>query len=72
MDDLSFFTNDELIAELLRRKTFVGVVIHDKSNKEWTEDFVFTYNSDVVSREDVYNIVGSVTEHITISDGDVE
>lgn len=70
MDALCFYTNEELIQELTSRKTFVGVVIHDQSNKEWTEDFVFTYNSDVVSREDVHNIVGTVAEHISITGGE--
>ena len=28
--DLAFFTTDELIEEILRRKTFLGVVVHSE------------------------------------------
>jgi len=31
--ELSFVTNEELIAELMRRQTFLGVVVH--SEAEW-------------------------------------
>jgi len=30
--ELSFVTNEELIAELMRRKTFLGVVVHSESD----------------------------------------
>lgn len=33
-DDLAFHTNEELIAELLKRKTFAGVVIRPKGSVE--------------------------------------
>jgi hypothetical protein len=34
--DLAFVTNQELIAELMRRKTFLGVVVH--SETDWKQD----------------------------------
>lgn len=33
-DDLAFYTNEELISELLKRKTFAGVVIRPKGSVE--------------------------------------
>jgi hypothetical protein len=34
--ELSFVTNEELIAELMRRQTFLGVVVH--SEADWKHD----------------------------------
>lgn len=31
MDDLAFFTNEELIRELMSRKTFMGFIFHCKT-----------------------------------------
>jgi hypothetical protein len=42
--DLAFFTSQELIDELMRRKTFLGVVIHseeDLRNSNWSQEKVF-------------------------------
>ncbi len=42
--DLAFFTTQELIDELMRRKTFLGVVVHSQDefrNAEWGEERVF-------------------------------
>ena len=37
-NDLEFFTSEELIAELMRRQTFLGVVIHADGDQRqpWT------------------------------------
>jgi hypothetical protein len=34
--ELTFATNEELIAELMRRQTFLGVVVH--SERDWKGD----------------------------------
>jgi hypothetical protein len=42
--DLAFFTSQELIDELMRRKTFLGVVIHSDQelrNSDWSQEKVF-------------------------------
>jgi hypothetical protein len=41
--DLELFTTQELIAELMRRKTFLGVVVHSESDFRagWSEEHLF-------------------------------
>jgi len=42
--DLAFFTAKELIDELMRRKTFLGVVVHSEQelrHPHWTGEKVF-------------------------------
>ncbi len=41
--ELTFFTTDELIAELMRRKTFLGVVVHaeDGLRGTWQGEKIF-------------------------------
>jgi hypothetical protein len=42
--ELELYTSQELIAELLRRKTFLGVVVHSKEEHkagEWNGEGVF-------------------------------
>lgn len=42
--DLAFFTTHELIAELMRRQTFYGVVVHadgDHKRDEWDAERTF-------------------------------
>jgi hypothetical protein len=42
--ELAFFTSAELIAELMRRKTFLGVVVQaesDAKSPEWNEYRIF-------------------------------
>jgi len=42
--DLAFFTAKELIDELMRRKTFLGVVVHSQQelrDPHWTGEKVF-------------------------------
>jgi len=34
--ELAFYTNEELISELMRRRTFLGVVVQSES--EWKDD----------------------------------
>jgi hypothetical protein len=42
--ELALFTTQELIDELVRRSTFLGVVVHaqdEHRQAEWTEDKIF-------------------------------
>ena len=42
--ELDFFTTKELVDELMRRKTFLGVVVHsgdDMKSKEWSGETTF-------------------------------
>ena len=43
--ELTFFTTQELIAELMRRRTFFGVVVHSeqelKQQEHWGEERTF-------------------------------
>ncbi len=44
MPELDFCTTDELIAELMRRQTFCGVVVHsaeDLKRDEWPSEQIF-------------------------------
>ncbi|MBX9678829.1 MAG: hypothetical protein K2X38_08685 [Gemmataceae bacterium] len=44
MSDLSFFSTQELIDELVSRKTFLGVIVHaeeEHRTKEWRGDKYF-------------------------------
>ena len=54
--DLAFFTVQDLIAELMRRKTFMGVVVHspqDLKDGRWGEDRTFKvhFNENLESSE---------------------
>lgn len=57
--DLAFFTTKELIAELMARQTFCGVVVHsaeEHRSEKWTDERVFkvhfnhNLNSDTAGR----------------------
>jgi hypothetical protein len=54
--DLELYTTQELIAELMNRKTFLGVVVHSRQehkSAEWSSEHVFTvhYNSNLDATE---------------------
>jgi hypothetical protein len=56
MSELSFFTTQELIAELMRRETFLGVVIHaddEHRGQPWTGARYFNvhFNSNLAQAE---------------------
>jgi hypothetical protein len=42
--DLAFYSTDELISELMRRRTFLGVIVHspqEMKNGQWGEERSF-------------------------------
>jgi hypothetical protein len=68
--ELSFFTAQELIAELMRRKTFLGVVI--QSEKEWRGEgwgeerpFHVHFNSNLETAE-ASRLLGRVSEYLNL------
>jgi hypothetical protein len=55
-NELELYTSRELINELMRRNTFLGVVIHsteDVKSRGWTDERVFSvhYNSNLDAAE---------------------
>ena len=47
VQDLAFYTTQELIAELLNRKTFLGVIVHSEKELKgdhWGEERIFKVN----------------------------
>jgi hypothetical protein len=53
--DLELFTTQELIGELLRRKTFLGVIVHSETDLKgaWEEEHTFRvhFNSNLTAGE---------------------
>jgi hypothetical protein len=53
--DLELFTTQELIGELMRRKTFLGVVVHSETDFRggWNEELLFRvhFNSNLTATE---------------------
>jgi hypothetical protein len=67
-EGLEFHTTQELIAELMRRKTFLGVVVHsaeDLKGPTWTGERVFKvhFNSNL-SQEEARRLLDAVTDHM--------
>ena len=66
--DLTFVTNDELIAELMRRKTFLGIVVRSESDwkqDEWGAERTFRvhFNDNLVT-EQASRLLNSVASYI--------
>lgn len=69
--DLAFFTSYELIEELMRRKTFLGVVVHaDNELKQqgWPDEqnFKVKFNSNL-SAEKVSRLFNKLAEYIDLN-----
>jgi len=67
-NDLEFFGTDELIAELMRRKTFLGVVIQaegDYREARWQGDknFQLHFNTNL-EYEQVGRLLDAIADHI--------
>ncbi len=66
--DLELFTTKELVGELMRRKTFLGVVVHSEQelkDKAWTGERVFKvhYNSNLDS-EQACRLLDAITDYM--------
>lgn len=67
---LEFYTVTELIAELMRRRTFLGVVVHSEEelkNRDWGEERTFKvhYNSNLEVLE-AGRLLDALAERITL------
>lgn len=65
--DLAFFTNGELIAELVRRKTFLGVIVHceDDYRGDWGEQRIFkVQHGSNLAAPQAGRLLEAVAEHI--------
>src|SRR5437763_206940 len=66
--DLAFYTTGELITELLRRKTFLGVIVHSEEElkgRAWTGEKVFQihFNSNLKAAE-ACRLLDVVADHM--------
>ena len=66
--DLAFFTTDELVEEILRRKTFLGVVIQSEEDyraPHWGPERIFKvqYNSNL-NPEHAARLIDVVAEYM--------
>jgi hypothetical protein len=67
--DLAFHTCEELIAELMRRKTFYGCVIHsieDHKHDRWKERTFRVHFNNNVDRSGVGRLLDRVAEYINV------
>jgi hypothetical protein len=67
-DDLALFTSQELIDELMRRKTFLGIVVHSEQEAKsdaWPEERVFKvrFNGNL-DTEQAGRVLGVVAEYL--------
>jgi hypothetical protein len=69
-NDLELYTSQELIRELMRRKTFQGVVVHSREElkaQTWNDERVFTvhYNSNFHPAEvgRLLRVIAASVEH---------
>jgi len=65
---LAFYTKEELITELMRRKTFLGVVVQSESDwkrHEWGEERTFRVHfNNNLETEEAGRLLGRVASYI--------
>lgn len=71
--ELAFYTTRELIDELIRRKTFLGVVVHaeqEQRGKTWNGEKMFQihFNSNL-QPEEAGRLLDAVAEHLADTEG---
>lgn len=68
MSELAFFTNQELIDELLRRQTFLGVVVQSEDehrDRNWRGDKYFNVRfNDNLNPEQASRLLDVVADHM--------
>lgn len=67
-DELALFTSQELIEELMRRKTFLGIVVHSQEEAKipaWPQERLFRvhYNGNL-DAERAARLLGVVAEYM--------
>jgi hypothetical protein len=69
-EHLSFFTTQELIAELMRRQTFMGVVVHSTEEvrgQAWDSERTFKVHfNDNLDTLCASRLLDTVAEHMSI------
>lgn len=72
MPELSFCTTQELIEELLRRRTFLGVVVHSEEELRgtWSDDRTFKvrFNANLDAGQ-ASRLLETVAEYIDLNHG---
>lgn len=70
LKDLSFFTTQQLIAELMQRQTFLGVVVHasdEAKGQAWQSERTFKVHfNDNLDAVCAGRLLDSVAEHMSI------
>jgi hypothetical protein len=66
--DLELYTTKELVNELMRRKTFLGIVVHSEEelkSKAWTGERIFKvhYNSNL-DAEQACRLLDAVSDYM--------
>jgi hypothetical protein len=72
-NDLAFFTTQELIDELMRRKTFLGVVVHSEDDmrgvwRDGAKMFKVRF-SDSLDASSASRLLDKIASHIDLQDG---
>ncbi|HZL90584.1 MAG TPA: hypothetical protein VFB96_19610 [Pirellulaceae bacterium] len=68
--ELAFYSTEELVSELLKRTTFLGVVVHteeDWKGDDWGEERTFKvrFNSNLETAE-ASRLLGRVAEYLNL------
>ena len=70
-EELSFFSTQELIDEIINRSTFQGIIIHTVDNaksREWEGERVFRLRfNDNLGSEEAGRLLDVVSRHIAIA-----
>jgi len=70
-EDLGLYTSEELVSELLRRQTFMGVLVRGegdwKGRWDGVRNFKVSFN-DNLDTEEVRRLLGVVAEHLPCHD----
>lgn len=67
--DLAFYTSDDLIKELMRRKTFYGCVIHsaeDHKQEHWEERTFRVHFNQNLGQAGAGRLLDRVAEHLSV------
>jgi len=71
--ELELFASEDLIAELMRRQTFLGVVVHavdEHRGEEWPEERVFkVHHNHTLDGIRVGRLLGAVAEQLDLHAG---
>ena len=69
---LELYTTKELVDELMRRKTFLGVVVHseeDYKNQNWTEERIFKVHfNENLEPDQALRLLGTVANRLDVQE----